>query len=324
MVEFNEKNARIWSMLGPSGVLGIAACEIADKDENFVIVTADLCYFSGLDRYQKIHPDKLINVGIAEQNMLGIAGGLAKEGLSVASTTYASFATTRILDQVKVNMGYMKLPIKLIGLTAGYAAGILGATHMAIEDIAIMRSIPNITIISPADCTETMKAIISVAKMDTPVYIRMNGSSRMPIIYKDDYDFQIGKAIKLRSGNDISLMATGTMVDTALRVAKLLESKNLSCEVLDFHTIKPIDKETIYNSARKKAIITIEEHSTIGGLGSAVAEVMAAMTQKPPQLIIGIEDNYLHAASYGALMERSGLTAEQIYEKILLFMEKGE
>lgn len=325
MIEFNERNIRTWSMLGPSGVLGLAACEIAARNDKFVTVTADLCYFSGLDRYQNLYPDKLINVGIAEQNMLGVAGGLVKEGMNVFATTYASFASTRVLDQVKVNMGYMKLPIKLIGLTSGYSVGILGATHMSIEDISIMRSIPNMVILSPADCTETMKILLAASEIEEPVYIRMSGASRAPIVYNDDYDFEIGKASKLRCGKDVSLMATGTMVHSALLVADKLETVGISCEVLNFHTIKPIDKEAVYNAATgKKAIVTIEEHNVIGGLGTAVAEVIAPVKEKSPQLILGIEDQYLHAASYEYLIENSGLTVQQIYEKILLFLNKGE
>lgn len=159
MIEYNERNIKKWSMLGPSGVLGLAACEFAEKDDNFAMLTADLCSFSGLERFKNTHQDKLYNFGIAEQNMVGVAAGMAKEGMNVFATTYATFCSTRALDQVRVNMGYMKLPVTLIGLTSGYSAGILGATHMAIEDIAIMRSIPNIVVLSPSDGMETMKAL---------------------------------------------------------------------------------------------------------------------------------------------------------------------
>lgn len=323
MIEFNAKNSRIWSMLGASGVLGVAACELAEIDSEFVVITADLCYFSGLGRLNTKYPERVINVGIAEQNLIGVAAGMAKEGMNVFATTYATFASTRALDQVKVNMGYMGLPVKMIGLTSGFSAGILGATHMALEDIAILRSIPNLVILSPADAAETMKCLLAAAKTKVPTYIRMSGASRTPIVYQEDYDFVMGKAIRLKEGTEISLMATGSMVYKAIRVANLLEQKGYSCEVMNFHTIKPIDKEAIKKAIRKKLIVTIEEHSVIGGLGSAVSEVLAPMKMKPPQIMIGIEDRYPHAASYEALLENNGLTEERIETKILnCLMEK--
>ncbi len=323
MIEFNTRNARTWSMLGPSGVLGLAVCDLADDDKNLAVVTSDLCFFSGLDRFKNAYPERMFNVGIAEQNMIGVAAGMAKEGMNVFTTTYATFASTRALDQIKVNIGYMNLPIKIIGLTAGFSVGILGATHMSTEDIAIMRAIPNMIVISPADCTETMKAILAAGKTNMPTYIRMNGVQRTPIVYNEDYDFEIGKAIRLREGNDVSIIANGTTVYQALKAAELLEKDGISCDVIDVHTIKPIDKTMILSECDKKAIITVEEHSKIGGLGAAVAEVLAPVKNKPPHLILGIDDAYPHAASYEALLEKSGLTAEHIYKNIFNFVKEN-
>ena len=316
MIEFNVANARAWSLLGPSGIFGLAACELAETDEKFIALTADLCYFSGLNRLATSHPDKLLNIGIAEQNMLGIAAGMAKEGMNPFVTTYATFSSTRVLDQVKVNMGYMNLPIKMVGLTAGFSAGILGATHMATEDIAIMRSIPNMVVLSPADGMETMKAILAAAQTKKPTYIRMCSGARMPIIHKSDFNFEIGKAMRLREGKDISIIATGTMVYRCLRVAEMFEQDGISCEVINVHTIKPIDEQMIKKACDKKLIVTVEEHSKIGGIGGVVAEVLAPITKKPPHLILGTDDHYLHAAQYETLIERSGLTEKQIYESI--------
>ncbi len=326
MIEYNKRTIRSWSLLGASGVLGLAACDIAEEDDDFAIVTSDLCFFSGLNRFEAVHRDKLYNVGIAEQNMIGIAAGMTKEGMNVFATSYASFAATRVLDQVKVNMGYMKLPIKLIGLTSGYAAGILGATHMAIEDIAIMRSIPNITILSPADCVETMKVLQTASKMSVPVYIRLGSDIKTPAvpIYKEDYDFQVGKAITLRRGTDICLIATGTMVSVSLDAANILQEKGYSCEVINIHTVKPIDREAVLSVCDKKLLITIEEHSVIGGLGSAVAEVLASAEHRPPHIIMGINDEYLHAASHKALLEKSGLTVQQVCKRIINYIRKEE
>lgn len=316
MVEFNNRNARTWSMLGACGAFGIAALDLAGEDKDFAVVTADLCFFSGLDRMKEKFPEKLYNVGIAEQNMIGVAGGMVKEGMHVFATTYASFATTRVLDQVKVNMGYMKLPIKLVGLTSGYSVGILGATHMSIEDVAIMRTLPDMVILSPADCTETVKCVYAAAKCDKPVYIRLTGTQRTPIVYSDDYDFEIGKAIVLREGTDAAVFATGTMVSEALKAAKTLDAEGISCTVIDVHTIKPLDKELVRKYAGSKLIVSVEEHSVIGGLGSAIAETLCGERNRAPQLMIGVEDQYPHAGSYEHLMRISGLTAGDIAAKI--------
>lgn len=317
MISFDRKNARTWSMLGANGAFGVAAMELAETVDHFAIVTADLCFFSGLERFKTAYPEKLFNVGIAEQNMIGVAAGMVKEGMNVFATTYASFACTRVLDQVKVNMGYMKLPVKLIGLTSGYSVGVLGATHMAIEDIAIMRSIPDITILSPADCTETVKCVCAAAQYDRPVYIRLSGTQRMPIVYSEDYDFVIGKPVELRAGEDVVVLATGTMVNESLKAAAKLEEAGISCAVIDVHTIKPFDGEIIDRFCNYKLIVTAEEHSVIGGLGGMVAEYLAGKGGYAPLLRIGIEDRYLHAANYDYLMQSSGLTAENITSRII-------
>jgi len=316
MLDYSKKNIRAWSMLGTCGTFGQVAAEIAKTDDNFAVVTADLTFFSGLERMKQQKPDAVYNFGIAEQNMVGAAAGMVKEGMNVFATTYATFASTRCLDQVRVNMGYMKLPVKLVGLTSGYSVGILGATHMAMEDIAIMRSIPNIIIMSPADCAEAAKTIEAAYNCKEPVYIRLTGEQRNPIVYSEDYDFVIGKAIELTDGEDIALLATGTMVYECLEAKKILENKGLSCKVVDFHTIKPLDEGMLESLKKMKLIVTVEEHSKIGGLGSAVAEFYSNITERPLHLIIGAEDNYPHAANYRTLLKKSGLNSEAIVEKV--------
>ena len=192
----------------------------------------------------------MYNTGIAEQNMIGIAAGFASEGFIPFASTYATFASMRCADQVRVNMGYMKLGVKLIGLTAGLSVGILGATHMSIEDIAVIRSIPNITILSPADCTETIKAILAASENRDPTYIRLTGGMPSPIVYSEDYNFSIGKMITLRDGNDVVVFATGTMVYNSIKASELLEKQGISVKVIDVHTIKPLDKETIIQNCK--------------------------------------------------------------------------
>ena len=322
MIEYNKKNARTWSLLGPNGTHGVAAVELVETKPKVVMLTADLCFFSGLERYSKIYPDKIYNVGIAEQNLIGVAAGLAKEGFVPFVNTYASFCASRCADQVRVAMSYMKLPIKLIGLTAGYAAGILGATHMSIEDMALMRALPNITVISPADCTEIVKAMLAAADTSDPTYIRLTGSMNTPIVYTEDYSFQIGKAVLLRHGLDVCIIATGSMVAHALSAAKLLEQDGISCSVLNMHTLKPLDLEALLDANEKhRVLVTAEEHSIIGGLYGAVSEALCRVGIHRPVLPIAIEDLFIHAGSYPWQMKESGLTAEAIRSKVQQFFK---
>lgn len=318
MIEFDKKNIRTWSLLGPSGAFGSSALEIAEQNDKALMLTADLCFFSGLERFKSAYPNRLYNLGIAEQNMIGVAAGLAKEGFVPFVNTYASFCCSRCLDQVRVNMSYMKLPIKLIGLTAGYAAGILGATHMSVEDLAIMRSLPNITVISPADCSEIVKAMLAAAKTPDPTYIRLSGPINTPIVYKEDFKFEIGKAIELKEGTDICIIATGSMVYQSLQAAKMLEDNGVSCAVINMHTIKPLDKEMINRvNNNYEYIFTAEEHSVIGGLHSAVSEYLAKERNHTPIIPIGINDMFVSAGSYDYQMEESDLLPEQIKNKVL-------
>ena len=317
MIEINKRNVRTWSLLGPSGAFGVAAMELAEINSKVLMLTSDLCFFSGLERFRSAYPDKLYNFGIAEQNALGAAGGLAKEGFIPFVNTYASFCASRCADQVRVNMSYMKLPIKLIGLTAGYGAGVLGATHMSVEDLALMRALPNITVISPADCTEIIKAVLAAAETNDPTYIRLTGPMNTPIVYKEDYDFKIGQAIRLREGKDVCIIATGSMVAQALKAAQLLDAESVSCTVLNMHTIKPLDQKAVLDATENhKIIVTAEEHSIIGGLYSAVAELLVKSRVQKTVLPIGINDFFAHAGSYGYQMTASGLTAEKIKQQI--------
>lgn len=317
MIEYNKRNIRTWSLLGPSGAHGTAALELAETEPNVVMLTADLCFFSGLERFKSAYPDKLYNLGIAEQNMIGVAAGLAKEGFIPFANTYASFCSSRCADQVRVNMSYMKLPIKLIGLTAGYGAGILGATHVSVEDVALMRALPNITVISPADCTEIIKAILAAAKTPDPTYIRLTGPMNTPIVYKEDYDFQIGKSVTIKEGKDVCIIASGSMVYRSLQAAIALENEGISCSVINMHTIKPIDTEAIFKANENhKLIVTAEEHSVIGGLFSAVAEQLVVTKKHIPVIPVGINDIFVHAGSYNFQMEESYLTIDRIKEVV--------
>lgn len=318
MVVFDRLNIRTWSMLSSRGTFGSIMLELAHECENLVILSADLCNSSGLDRFRNKYSGKFINTGIAEQNMLGIAAGLTKEGYNVYCTTFSPFATMRACEQVRNHMGYMNLGIKLVGLASGFATGILGNSHYGLEDIAILRSIPNLTIISPADCTETAKAAIASVNYNGPIYLRLTGTMNNPVVYKQDYDFEIGKSITLKDGDDVTIISSGTMVYNSLKAAKFLEEKGISATVIDMHTIKPLDTEILHREASKsKLFVTVEEHNRIGGLGSSVAEHLSCLSKSPSLLILGIRDQFCKAGEYEYMLDQNGLMPGQIADSIM-------
>lgn len=316
MLDINKRSIRTLNMLGSCGAFGLGLLDAAELDEKVTAVTADLQNYSGLDRFAQTYPERFYNVGIAEQNMLNVAAGMAAEGLNVFASTYATFAAMRIADQVRTSMGYMKLPVKLVGLTAGYSVGVLGPTHMSIEDVAVLRAIPNITILSPADGLSTYKATLAAARFDGPVYLRLSGVMGFPAVYTEDYEFEVGRAHELREGDDVLVIATGSVVANAMKAASILEEDNISCSVLDVHTIKPLDMGTIRRlMSGKKLVAVVEEHSIRGGLGSFVSEELA-FESHPPIKLIACEDCYPHAADYSYLIKQAGLDEEGIAETI--------
>ena len=312
----NDRNIKIWSTIGARATLGIAALDLAKDIDNLMVLTCDVSTSAGLDRFRKTYPEKYLDLGIAEQNMIGVAAGLASENFNVITTTFAPFQTMRCCEQIKVNLGYMGQKICMVGIASGLALGTLGFTHCCIEDVGILRSIPGITIISPADSLETVKALEKAVKSENPSYIRLTGTSNNPIVYKEDYNFEIGKSITLKEGKDITIFSSGSMVYQSLEAAKILESKNISSTVVNMHTIKPIDKIAIDKACNSKLIVSIEEHNIIGGLGSAIAEHKSGLKNSPKQLFIGIKDTYTKGGSYKFLQEKHRLTPEKIVEDI--------
>ena len=313
----NERNIKMWSTIGQRATFGVAALELAKELENLMVLTCDVSTSAGLDRYRKTYPNKYLDRGIAEQNMIGIAAGLASENYDVVTTTFAPFQTMRCCEQIKVNVGYMKKKISMVGIASGLVLGNLGYTHCCIEDIGVLRSIPGMTILSPADCLEAVKAIEYSIKSKQSTYIRLTGSSNAPIIYNQDYDFKVGKSVILNEGEDVTIFCTGAIVSNCLKAAKILESKNISCRVINMHTIKPIDTQAIEESLGSKIIVSVEEHNIIGGLGSAISEFKSTLLNSPKQLFIGVNDNYSKGGNYEFLLEKHGLTADKISEKII-------
>ncbi len=316
MITYSSSSVRTWSRLGPGGTMGVAALELPAVNDRVVFLSADMSTVSGLDRFKTAFPERHYNLGIAEQNMVGVAAGMASEGMAPFLVTYSTFFAMRALDQIKVNMGYMRFPIRLVGNFAGFSAGILGPTHMSLEDVAAIRSIPNITVVSPADCTETVKVMLAAAEHDGPLYIRLTGTPGMPVVYSTDYDFRIGQSIRLREGAEVAILATGSMVHPSLKAAELLEQDGISCSVTNMHTIKPLDTEVLNQLDGFDLVVTVEEHSILGGLGGAVAEHLASEGCRTRLLRIGAPDSYPHAGEYQHLLAQCGLTAEQIGARI--------
>ena len=316
-MDINEKNIKIWSTIGSRATLGIAALELAKEIDNLMVLTCDVSTSAGLDRFRKTYPEKYLDLGIAEQNMIGVAAGLASENFNVITTTFAPFQTMRCCEQIKVNIGYMKQKICMVGIASGLSLGTLGYTHCCIEDVGILRSIPGITIISPADSLETVKALQAAVKSKNPSYLRLTGSSNNPIVYKEDYEFKIGKSITLKEGKDITIFCAGSMVHQSLEAAKILETKNVSSKVVNMHTIKPIDKLAIDEARDCALIISVEEHNVIGGLGSAIAEYKSGLKNFPRQLFLGVMDTYTKGGNYKFLQEKHRLTSDKIAEDIL-------
>ena len=297
---------------------GVAALELGNSVDKLMILTGDVSTSAGLDRFKKKFPDKYLDVGIAEQNLIGIGAGLASEGFNVITTTFAPFQTIRCCEQIKVNLGYMKQKICMVGLASGLALGTFGYTHCCIEDVGILRSIPNLTIISPADSTEAVKAVLASLEHKNSVYIRLTGGANIDQIYEDDYSFKIGQSITLKEGKDISIFASGTMVKIALDCAKILGKNDIAAEVVNMHTIKPIDINKVNESAKKsKLIVSIEEHNIIGGLGSAIAECLAGIKNSPEQIFFGINDSYSEGGDYNFLKQKFNLTSNCISINII-------
>lgn len=285
------------------------------KNENIVVLDADLSKSTKTYDFKVAHPDRFFNMGIAEQNMMGVAAGLAAAGKVPFASTFAVFAAGRAFEVIRNSICYPKLNVKICATHAGITVGEDGASHQAIEDIAIMRALPNMTVICPADGVSASKLIEEAAAYNGPVYVRL-GRSGIPVLYKEDQVFEFGKGIELAEGTDVTIIATGIMVYEALVARDALAKEGISARVIDIHTIKPIDREIIIKAATEtKAIITAEEHSIIGGLGGAVAEVVAE-TVPTKVLRVGVEDTFGESGKPAELLIKYELTAEKIVKKV--------
>ena len=317
MLEVTASTARQWSRIGSRGMYGQAILDLAADRDDLVVLSADLGNSSGLDRFKNTYPDQFINVGIAEQNLIGVAAGIAKEGFTVFASSFAPFITMRASEQVRMNLGYMDLNVRAVGIGSGLVMGFLGNSHFGLEDVAVMRAIPGMTVVSPADCGEIVKTVRAAADFVGPMYIRLTGGPNNPVVYTEDYEFQIGKAIALRDGTHTALLATGSMVAASLAAATELEQSGVDVAVFNFHTIKPLDLECLGDICERfDNIVTVEEHSVIGGLGGAVAEATSGWHKRPRQLSLGLPDVWGKTGDYHFLLERYGLTPTGIAKSV--------
>ena len=301
---------------------GNALVELGKEHEEIVVLDADLAGSTKTAVFGKAFPERHINCGIAEGNMMSVAAGLATCGKTVFASSFAMFASGRAYEQIRNSIGYPHLNVKIGASHAGISVGEDGATHQCNEDFAIMRSIPGMVVICPSDDVEACAAVRAAAEYDGPVYLRL-GRLAVPVFNDpENYKFEMGKGVVMKEGTDVSIFATGLEVNEALDAAKLLEADGINAEVINIHTLKPIDTELVAASAKKTGkVVTVEEHSIIGGLGSAVCEALAE-TVPTPVLRIGVQDVFGESGPAKALIAKYGLDAESIYKKVKEYLAK--
>ena len=290
---------------------GKALAELGDRNKDIVVLDADLGGSTKTSDFAKVHPERFFQCGIAEQNMMGTAAGLAVSGKKVFASTFAVFATGRCWDQIRQSIAYPDLDVKIVATHCGISVGGDGASHQALEDVSLMRSLPNMTVICPADANEAYKATMAMAEHSGPCYMRM-GRADFPMITGEDDEFTIGKATVLKKGKEVTLVGSGQMVSVCLEAAEILKDDGVSAEVINMSTVKPLDADTLLESAeRTRCVVTAEEHSIIGGLGSAVAECLSENGNQP-LVRVGVRDSFGESGDPDELMIKYGLTKEDI------------
>lgn len=292
---------------------GKALVALGAENQNIVVLDADLSKSTKTADFAKQYPERFFNMGIAEANLIGTAAGLAAAGKIPFASTFAVFATGRAFEQIRNSIAYPKLNVKIAATHAGVTVGEDGGSHQAIEDVAIMRSLPNMTVLVPADGEETRQAIEAASQYNGPVYIRM-GRLDVPLLFDENYQFEIGKANVVREGSDVVIFANGVMVAAALEAAQDLEKEGIKAAVVNVASVKPLDEETIIRFAKATgAVVTAEEHTILGGLGSAVAEVLAE-NAPTPMVRVGIKDSFGESGRPLELLEKYGLTKKEVIE----------
>lgn len=298
--------------------------KIAEEDERIYMILADIGY-GEIEEFAASFPDRFFNVGVAEQNMTGVACGVAMEGNIAITYSIANFPTLRCLEQIRNDVCYHRANVKIVIIGGGLAYGALGVSHQSTEDLAIMRALPDMVVVAPADFAEAEAAVYAMIEHDGPLYYRC-GYKKEPPLHEGPIEFQLGKAIQVRDGKDVTLVGTGTITYRALQAALLLEQRGFSARLLSMHTVKPIDREAILKAAAEtRAIVTVEEHNVLGGLGGAVAEVLAEGGNGVPLRRIGLPDTYVHlVGSHEWLLDRYGFSPAAIATVAQKVVESGQ
>ena len=308
-------------MVAMRDAYGRALVDLGDQNERVVAVDADLASSSKMSLFAEAFPERFFQMGIAEQNMTGVAAGLAAMGFVPFTNSFACFATLRTTDQIRVSIAQPRLPVVIGGAYSGLLAGKTGKTHQAIEDITVMRALPNMTVVAPGDGVECRKAVFAVADHGAPVYLRVTRDPS-PVVFDESYDFRIGRAVVVREGSDVTVITTGTMVGRAVEAAEVLAAEGVSVNLLHASTVKPLDVAAVVAAAaRTGLVVTAEEHTIIGGLGGAVAEVLGEHLPTPMRRV-GVADVYSESASNDDLLEKYGLTAGHIAQAARSLLER--
>ncbi|MBP1667501.1 MAG: tktB3 [Bacteroidetes bacterium] len=303
----------------PRKTFGEAVIEAAEKNPNVIVLSADSSSGSGLGTFPSLFPDRHFEFGIMEQGVIGFASGLATTGKIPVFAAIAPFVTARPFEMFRNDLGYMNQNVKVVGRCAGLTYDQLGSTHHSIDDVAIIRTIPGVTVINPGDPVTIKKAVHAMIDHIGPCYMKI-GNFKMPVLYPEDVNFRLGKGIVIKDGHDVTLIGTGTVLSKAVAAAGLLEESGISVRLIDIHTIKPLDRELILSAARETGrIVTVEEHFIAGGLGSAVAELCSQ--EHPVRMkMIGIGDHYASNGPYEELLRKYGLQPDQIRETVIQFL----
>lgn len=315
----NKINVKLLSMAGQGGsAFGIGLMNLMEKRDDIVVLSSDMSTPAGLDKFKAAHPDRFINVGIAEQNMIGMAAGLADEGFKPICVAQACFISMRSFEPIRQFCGYMGLPLVLVGIGSGLSLQYMGNTHYALEDIALMHTIPEMVIEAPCDSLEAMKSLEAAVDSKHPVYIRLFGGTGIPAVHQDDINYEIGRAINIREGKDVCIVATGSMVNNALQASKILSEENgIECEVIDMHTIYPLDFDIMKGSFNYKLIVSVEEHRGVGGLGSSIKEALSGIKNTPPHISMAVQQAYPAPGSYPYMLKEVGLDFENIVKTVI-------
>ena len=322
-MNFNSTDTKQWSRMGPRAMFGRFMLDIAKKNKKLIILSADLGRSSGLARFKIEFPNQYISIGISEQNLIGVASGLADEGYKVFVTSFAPFLSMRASEQIRMNLGYMKHNVNLVALGSGLSMGFLGNSHFGLEDIAIMRTIPNLNITCPADCSELGKVLNDYAFNDRgPSYIRLTGVPGSVNVYEKNYKYRFGKNITLSKGSDVLILSHGSILGQIKLSLKTLKNSEISAELVNVVSLKPIDESINELLSKFQKIITIEEHTTIGGLGSIIAEKILKNKINSQLYSFSLPDKFGPTAKYDHLLRYHGLDADGIAKKIIKLFKK--